>query len=935
MKWSNCKDEATQSLLWIHAIPGAGKTVLASYIVDRLSNHEIVRIQPRPIFYFFCKNADTDKNNALAIAKALAHQIVRSPYVAGHDILKDLKFQMDTGGRSRAINFRPLFELVCRHLSNLPSAIIIIDAADECSDIDQLLPGLIRLTEKGTAKVVLTCRREPNLVNMLQSKLGLSMGPGDIQEDIRSYLEHQISQSEILSNALVRHRITRILSIRSKGMFLWVALMIKELDLCTVEEIDHTLDRLPDGLNEVYERILTRLHDTLKPSRKTFCCRLLKWITLAKRPLRLTEVGEALRLQYAAAIDSGYTQHLLCSTRELELVCGSLVTVKDGIIQLIHLSTKEFLIDQKRASALRQDLHAFFVRTQDGSALLSGICVRYLSTCCIPGKLSRDDSSKGWQMDDTKLLEYAYLNWILHLTESSSQTLVRQEPILQRFLASRNSLYWLEICFTIDRDIYRTLSTHLQAVLDWCLRCEAEDSGSRSPQGLVPLLHYWAKSYLQLLDDYGPSLKDWPHEVHRIDPERVFDPSAFQILESLRQNGSYHRHHVLKDSKLRRISTIVSTHRVLQKYTSAMEDYSYFFVDERRQVFFTLDKDVTGAPRIYCQEIISGKRLTPLIDTELGENNDGLKTQGATLSACGQYMGIVYSWSEYPGITVYTAIWRLSEHFDFSGAGRPQWAQKIISLSTKAPDKASLCSTNPIAFGGDGFVYCPHGRVDLRNGVQEPIFCAPNSCEPLDVTFSGDGRSAVSFLDEAHLIQDISLKGESTTIHSYERGVCLDLGALSSSGRFLAWDQIFTTETAVRCYVYNRFSRRAQELDSSSAVESRVKFLFSKDENLLLGAHQSPSGEITRIIIWRQCDSSFKFWAEKTVRGPLRGFCLDESHNLLYIVSRGRIWSRLDISTTGLIDLDSDSNEPRMDRIEYEVSRNGTRMVIFRRQVEK
>ncbi|KAI4264151.1 MAG: hypothetical protein L6R42_000732 [Xanthoria sp. 1 TBL-2021] len=857
VKWSNGKDEETQSLLWIHAIPGAGKTVLASYLVDHLEKPDNVDTQPQPIFYFFCKNADTDKNNALAITKALAHQLIQSPHVARHNILKDLRFQMDRGGRSRAINFRPLFEMISQHLSILPRAIIIIDAADECSDIDQLLPRLIQLTEKGTARVVLTSRREPHLVNILQNKPGLGMGPGDVQEDIKSYLEYQVSQSGFLSDPRVRHRITRILNTRSKGMFLWVALMIKELKHCsTIEDVEYTLDRLPDGLNAVYELILTRLHNFLKPPRKTFCCRLLKWITLAKRPLRLTEVGEALKIQYEAAIDDiGYTQHLLCSTHEVESVCGSLVTVKDGIIQLIHLSTKEFLIDQERASNLRQDLHAFFVRTQEDNALLSGICVEYLSTCCIPGKLSRDDSSKGWQMDNAKLLEYAYLNWILHLNESTSETLVRQVPILQGFLASRNSLYWLEICFTIDRDIYGTLSTHLQAVLDWCLRCEPKVSGSRSPQGLVSLFHYWAKSYLQLLDDYGPSLKEWPHEVHFIDPERVFEPSSFQILESLRQNGSYHRHHVLNDPKLRRISTIVPTHRALPKYTSAKEDYSYIFVDERRQVFFTLDKYVTRAPHIYCQEITSGKRLTPIVDTELGENNHDLQTRGATLSACGRYLGIVYSWPETKEIpqsfkvntTIYTAIWLLSEHFDFSCAGRPQWARKLISLSTTAPvNILGMQSANPIAFGGDGFVYCPHGRVDLSSGVQEPIFCAPDSREPLDVTFSGDGRTAVGFEGVSSHLQEISPKGELTTIYPYKKDI-ISLGALSSSGRFLAWNQS-SGMMPYRCYIYDRYSRRAQEL---SAVESRVKPLFSKDEKLLLGTHES-SSHTTRIIIWRQ-----------------------------------------------------------------------------------
>ncbi|KAL8878973.1 MAG: hypothetical protein Q9198_003326 [Flavoplaca austrocitrina] len=845
---------------------------------------------------------------------------------------------MESGGRSRAINFRPLFELVCSHLNKLSRAIIIIDAADECSDFDKLLPGLILLTEKGTAKVILTSRREPNLINILQDKPGLGMELEDVQEDIRHYLEYQVDQSQVLSHARVRHRITRILNIRSKGMFLWVVLMIKELEVClTVEEIEDTLNSLPDGLNGVYERILTRLHDSLKPLRKNFCCRLLKWITLAKRPLRLTEVGEALRIQYAVAIDDfGNTQHLLCSTRELELVCGSLVTVKDGVIQLIHLSTKEFLIDQKRASDLSQDIHAFFVRTQDDSALLSGICVMYLSTCCVPGTLARDDSPKGWQMDEAKLLEYAYLNWLLHLTESSSQALLRQEPTLQRFLASRNSLYWLEICFTVDRETHSTLSTHLQAVLNWCLPYTPEDSGSRSPQGLVPLLHYWAKSYLQLLDDYGPSLKNWPHEVHYIDPERIFEPSGFQILESLRQNGSYHRHLVLKDSKPRRFSMIGSAHKALQKYTGLTDHYGCFLVDERRQVFFTLDKEVYTAPRIYCQEISTGKRLSPIIDTEFGENNCLLRSEGATLSACGQYLGIVYSWRELGGMTIYTAIWHLSEHFDFSGAGHVQWARKINSLSTRAPGKLAMFSTNPVAFDDDGFVYCPHGRVDLTSGVQKQISRERKSEGLLDVTFSRDGQSAVlasagDYPVGGCIVEDISPGGE-LTVMSYPKvkETITFSRALSSSRRFIIWSRHC-------CLVHDRFSQRTQELDRAP-VSGNVRFLISKDEKILLGVNDTNDSldrEITRIIIWRQSDSLFDFWAEKAVRGLLRGFCLDERHNLLYMVSPGRIWSRVDISTTGLIDPDFNSDEPQISRTEYEVSRDSTRMIILRRRIEK
>ncbi|KAL9637041.1 MAG: hypothetical protein Q9204_002025 [Flavoplaca sp. TL-2023a] len=529
LRWSTCENDPTQSLLWICAIPGAGKTVLASYLVDLQSDAKDGNAQSKPTLYFFCKNADMDKNNSLAVVKALAHQLIQTPQIAQNGFSQDLEYQMDNGGRARAMHVRPLFRAICKILSNLPCATIIIDAADECNDIDILIPGLIELSHGGHVKVVLTSRREPDLVRILEDTLSLEVGPDDIRQDIGSYLEFQVSQSSILSHPRVRHRIVRLLNLRSKGMFLWVALMIKELEArSTIEELDDALDSLPDGLNDIYERILLRLHKSLKPSRKTFCCRLLKWITLAKRPLRLAEVGEALRLQYEAAIDGqGFSQNLLCSTRELELICGSLVTVKDQTIQLIHLSTKEFLMNSAKASYISQNLHEFM-----------------------------------------------------------------------------------------------------------------NHSRSRS---LVSLLNYWARSYLKLLDQYGPSLEDRPFEVHCIDPEQVFEPSDLQILESFRKTGSYHRHHILEleGPRYSRNSSNDPTHRALQKHTSSRDEYSFLLVDEKRGVFFMLDEFVSTPPGIFCQEIATGRRLKPILDSELEGIDNGLDTMGASLSSDGRYLGIV------------------------------------------------------------------------------------------------------------------------------------------------------------------------------------------------------------------------------------------------------------------------------------------------------
>lgn len=105
-------------------------------------------------------------------------------------------------------------------------------------------------------------------------------------------------------------------------------------------------------------------------------------------------------------------------------------------------------------------------------------------------------------------------------------------------------------------------------------------SGPQSPQGLVSLLHYWVKSYLQLLGDFGPGLKDSPQEVHRVDLERVFKPSDFQILESIRSSGSYHRHYLLMMRNFAEFLPSMLLIEPCEKSTSGTELDGYFVVDE-------------------------------------------------------------------------------------------------------------------------------------------------------------------------------------------------------------------------------------------------------------------------------------------------------------------------------------------------------------------
>ena len=830
---------------------------------------------------------------------------------------------------------QPLWNIFCKYCRDLPDATIVLDALDECSDTNFLIPDLLKLADHGSAKVVITSRREPELVGAIERVPSLAIGADDLRDDIKAYLEYQVSQSPMLSDPRVRSRIVRILSVRSKGMFLWVALMLKELEsTSTIDEIESALSSLPDGLNEVYERILTRLHNTLKTSRRTFCCRLLKWITLAKRPLRLDEAGEALKLEYATATgDSSFTQNLLCSVRELELVCGSLVTVKNQSIQLIHLSTRDFLVIPVESSPLRHTLNAFLVRPAEDSALLASICVLFISPHCVLGKLSRDCKGRLLGMSGP-LLDYACFHWISHLVESHPKAVTQHQSKIQGFLESRQSFFWVEMCLTFQRGICSQLNMALQSLLDWLPYNLSRNIDSQYPETPpLPLLQYWANSYLQLLTDYGPVLEARPYEIHNIDPERVFRPSPHGILESFSCDSSYDRHMVLEDP-----SSVpnIPERRSLQRHTSLDNKYAFFFFDRRRGVFLTIDKSASNIPRIFCQEVATGRRLSPLIDTEFGDELDSLEAQGANLSSDGRYLGILYKYTKrvsIPKTSLYTAIWLLAETLDFSNSGPTLWARKVISTSS-AHIIPGNCSAHPIVFGNDGLLYCAYGRVNPASGVEEKLFGNFDIRENWNIMFSGDGQTAVCFIDYERVLEYVSFGGGTKTIYQYGRGTMLNPGALSHTGRFLAWHELCNVQGAYvdRCRVYDKLLCTLNELEQPPAESSMIQFLFTKNGESLLGiarVHEKRIGEITNILVWKWHDPKFQFWAMKTIRGFLSGFSLDEQDQHLYVVSKDRVWSRLDLADKEMRSLDSEPREAQRTIVKHQVSQDGKQMAIL------
>jgi hypothetical protein len=77
--------------------------------------------------------------------------------------------------------------------------------------------------------------------------------------------------------------------------FRWVALQLAELEGCSSEyQIRQQLEDLPEGLDNIYNRILRAIDGKYRVDTMTF----LQWLAFSRRPMKIAEVAEAITVDF-------------------------------------------------------------------------------------------------------------------------------------------------------------------------------------------------------------------------------------------------------------------------------------------------------------------------------------------------------------------------------------------------------------------------------------------------------------------------------------------------------------------------------------------------------------------------------------------------------------------------------------------------------------
>ncbi|KAK2805382.1 hypothetical protein FQN51_000208 [Onygenales sp. PD_10] len=345
---------SSSSILWLHGIPGSGKTKLASVVIDEC----LARAPNGPAIgfaYFYCARNPTEPLRAdpLEILRCIARQLscpnLTVPIQPA--TIERYNKERDEGFSLRKLDLRGVVDLILKITADNPST-IVIDGLDECdpSRRHDVLDALNDIIQKSSnvVKVFVTSRDDGDIVCRLEGSPNIYIDVQDNAEDIARFIEveieNAINQKRLLRGEIssgLKDTLTSTLRDGAQGMFRWVSLQLQNLcnpyRMKVESDVRMELGRLPKTLSDLYTTILNQIQESGPRSRR-IGIRALKWVLGAAVPLSREDFIAAISAYENGGHGEITTQSVLDMTCNL-LVYDTLVNK----LRLAHLSVREHL----------------------------------------------------------------------------------------------------------------------------------------------------------------------------------------------------------------------------------------------------------------------------------------------------------------------------------------------------------------------------------------------------------------------------------------------------------------------------------------------------------------------------------------------------------------------------------------------------------------
>jgi hypothetical protein len=459
------EDEQAQRVFWLNGLPGTGKSTIAQTFA------KMAFAEGKLGASFFCSRDFEDRSNIQTIFPTLALQLAYQYPQFREQLLQVLRANPRIGRQSLCSQLEKV--IVGPFKATCISTLIIIDALDECKDIEPasaVLSILSHYVDKiPEVKFFITGRPEPRirsgfrleLLQPITEVLKLhEVKPKAVDSDIKIFFQTRLasiaknrSDCDLMDDWPSSFDI-EVLCKKAAGFFIYASTVVKFVE----SEYDPPVERLAlitslprstieegrSGVDQLYIKVLEQAFHNAHADNNQLYSRfrsVVGTVLLIFNPLSINGLSELLKKSHPSGIPS-----IIRSLHSVLLVPDN----KEDPIHIFHKSFPDFLTDPNRCKDQR-----FFINpsVHHQEVLLSclGLMKEKLkrNICglddCIPlGKVHDLPAYRKAHIGDA--LGYACQSWTKHLVEvpSSNHDVEEIHKAINEFFTTQ-LLYWIEV----------------------------------------------------------------------------------------------------------------------------------------------------------------------------------------------------------------------------------------------------------------------------------------------------------------------------------------------------------------------------------------------------------------------------------------------------------------------------------------------------------
>ena len=491
-KWQD-KTLPESGVLWLHANPGTGKSVLSAYLIRHLLDRKAA------VQYFFFRFGEQRKRSMGALFASLSIQLARSfpKYRQALIRLKNSGFdpKNSVGWKDSWSEF---WKLSLYSLDLGTPIYWVIDGVDEAELPEAVFEALHSINSSVTPIRVLLVSRWTTTLSMnfekLRSKVPSSiMSVDNSLGDIRAYAEQELSLLGWAQD--VTEEVLEKIVKQANGNFLWVHLAMEEIKTCdTLESAETVLHELPDGMEALYARMLAIIRPEQKKRLDTKLQRFLFiWAIYSTTAISLDEMLEALKPEWKQLLNPPHTYSNLCG--------HFLVIERDNCIRFIHETARDYL---KTKSALKDDLEPYQAHYD---IFRKSILAFTTSDLLLP---QQSDSN------NLKAVEYRATSWAYHLSHIS---IAKHSELalgaLVEFFSGTGVFNWIWAVASLKK--LNTLIEVSRRLSNFTQRLHQKEGSESSPYPMladIELLQMWTRDLLKLVAKFGNNLLQQPTAIY-------------------------------------------------------------------------------------------------------------------------------------------------------------------------------------------------------------------------------------------------------------------------------------------------------------------------------------------------------------------------------------------------------------------------------------